>query len=174
VSSDGENRQSIARFNQGGNKIKKLKFSIKHKDKSIVELVSKTDHKTLAVWAIDCVERVLTYFEEKYPEDHRPRQAIEALQTWINTGVFKMAVIRNAALTSHAAAREVGEDNAARSAARAAGQAVATAHVPTHSIGAANYALQAIHRATSSSNADAAVAKERHWQYQHLLELGEA
>ena len=51
--------------------------------------------------------------------------------------------------------------------------AVATAHVPTHSIGAAIYALQAIHRATDSSDADAAVARERDWQYQHLLELGE-
>ena len=140
----------------------------------MVDLMRKTDHKTLAVWAIDCVERVLPHFEEKYPEDHRPRNAIEALHAWIDTGVFKMADIRKASLASHAAAREVGEDNAARSAARAAGQAVATAHVPTHSIGAANYALQAIHRATSSSDADAAVAKERHWQYQHLLELGES
>ena len=69
-----------------------------------------------------------------------------------------MAVIRNASLTAHAAAR-------------AAGQAVATAHVPTHSIGAANYALQAIHRATLTSDANADVAKERDWQYRHLLEL---
>ena len=133
----------------------------------------KTDHKTLAVWAIDCAERVLPYFEEKYPEDHRPRNAIETLQTWIHTGVFKIAVIRKASLDAHAAAREVAEDNAARSAARAAGQAVATAHVPTHSIGAAIYALQAIHRATDSCDDDAAVAKERDWQYQHLLELTE-
>jgi hypothetical protein len=147
----------------------KSKFSITHKEASTVELMRKTDHKTLAIWAIDCVERVMPYFEEKYPEDHRPRNAIEALQAWINTGVFKMADIRKAALTSHAAAREVGEDNAARSAARAAGQAVATAHVPAHSIGAAHYALQAIHRATNSSDADAAVAKERDWQLQHLL-----
>ena len=131
----------------------------------------KTDHETLAVWAMDCAERVLPYFEEKYPGDHRPRNAIETLQAWINTGVFKMAVIRKASLTAHTAAREVGEDNPARSAARSAGQAVATAHVPTHSIGAANYALQAIHRATSSSDADAAVAKERAWQYQRLLKL---
>jgi len=151
--------------------MKESKFSVTSKDESIVKLVIKTDHKTLAVWAIDCVEHVLPYFEEMYPEDHRPRQAIEALQTWISTGVFKMAVIRKAALASHAAAREVGEDNAARSAARAAGQAVATAHVPTHSIGAANYALQAIHRATNSSDADAVMDKERDWQYQHLFEL---
>ena len=152
--------------------MRKSKFSIAHKDEAIVELVGKTDHKTLAAWAIDCVERVMPYFEEKYPEDHRPRNAIEVLQKWIQTGVFKMADIRKASLASHAAAREVGEDNAARSAARAAGQAVATAHVPTHSIGAANYALQSIHRATNSSDADAAITKEREWQYQHLLDLG--
>ena len=82
-----------------------------------------------------------------------------------------MAVIRKASLTSHAAAREVGEDNAARSVARAAGQAVATAHAPMHSLGAANYSLQAIHRATNPSDADAAVTKEREWQIQHLLNL---
>jgi len=151
--------------------MKKPKFSVTHKDESIVELVRKTDHKTLAVWAIDCVERVLPYFEDKYPEDNRPRKAIEALRKWISTGIFKMADVRKAALDAHAAAREVGEDNAARSAARAAGQAVATAHVPTHSIGAANYALQAIYRAANSSDADAATVKERNWQYQHLLEF---
>lgn len=133
--------------------------------------MKKSDHKTVAVWAIDCAERVLPYFEEKYPGDHRPRKAIETLKTWITTGVFKMAVIRKASLDSHAAAREVGRDNAARSAARAAGQAVATAHVPTHSIGSAIYALQAIYRATNSSDSHAAVAKERDWQYQHLLRL---
>ena len=105
----------------------KTKFSVTHKDKAIVELMKKAYQKTLAIWAIDCVERVMPYFEEKYPEDQRPRKAIEVLQAWINTGVFKMAYIRKAALSSHTAAREVGEDNKARSTARAAGQAVATA-----------------------------------------------
>ena len=125
----------------------------------------------LAVWAIDCAERVLPYFEEKYPEDHRPRKAVETLQMWINTGVFNMAVIRRASLDAHAAAREVGEDNAARSAARAAGQAVATAHVPTHSMGSAIYALQAIYKATGPHNVDSVIAEEQERQYQHLLAL---
>ncbi len=151
--------------------MKKSRFSLTYKIESTLELVRKTDHKTLAVWAIDCVERVLPYFEEKYPKDHRPRKAIEALRKWIHTGIFRMADIRKAALDAHAAAREVGEDTAARSAARAAGQAVATAHVPRHSYGAAVYAQQAIYRATNSSDADAAIAKERDWQYQHLLDL---
>src|SRR5262249_2962335 len=101
----------------------------------------------------------------------RPRQAIETLHRWIDTGVFQMAVIRKASLNAHAAARDVGEDNAARSAAHAAGQAVATAHVPLHALGAANYALQAINRVTSPLAADAALARERDWQLQHLQDL---
>jgi hypothetical protein len=152
-------------------KMAKSKFALTQIDPATAELTKKTDHMTLAVWAIDCAERVMPYFEEKFPEDKRPRIALETLQTWIDTGVFKMAVIRKASLDSHAAAREVGEDNPARSAARAAGQAVATAHVRTHCMGAAIYALQAIHRATSVEDVDAAIAKEREWQYQRLLEL---
>jgi hypothetical protein len=144
------------------------KFSITRKDEEMVELVSKTDHKTVALWAIDCAERVMPYFEEKYPQDHRPRLALVTLKTWINTGVFTMAVIRKASLDAHSAARAVGEDSPARSAARAAGQAVATAHVKTHSYGSAMYAQQAIYRATNSMDA---VESERDWQYHHLLDL---
>jgi hypothetical protein len=151
----------------------KSKFSLARKDAEMEALMHKTEHKVLAVWAIDCAERVLPYFEEMYPEDSRPRNAIDTLKTWIETGIFKMSIIRGASLASHAAAREVGEDNAARSAARAAGQAVATAHVYTHSIGSAIYAQQARHRASSDSDADAAVTNECNWQYQHLFELGE-
>ena len=153
--------------------MKKPGFSITQKDDALLALIDETDHKTLAAWAIECVEHVLPYFEGRYPEDPRPRNAIETLQVWINTGVFKMAEIRGASLASHAAAREVGDDNPARSVARAAGQAVATAHVPTHSIGAANYALQAIYRAASPADAEAAVVDERKWQYQRLLVLKE-
>ena len=153
--------------------MKKSRFSLAKHKSHFLELVNKTDQKALAVWAIDCAERVLPYFEENFPADPRPRQAIETLQAWIRTGVFKMAIIRKASLSSHAAARDVGEDNGARSAARAAGQAVATAHVPSHAIGAAIYALQAIHRVTDAAEAEAAIAKERDWQFQHLLELGE-
>lgn len=146
---------------------------LQYKDTRITEPAGSADHKTLAIWAIDCARRVLPYFEERFPQDERPRKALETLQMWIDTGVFKMAVIRGAALKSHAAAREVGEDSAARSAARAAGQAVATAHVRTHSAGAAIYALQSVHRAAHPAEAEEAVTTERDWQYQHLLALME-
>jgi hypothetical protein len=138
----------------------------------IAELAKKTDHKTLATWALDCAERVLPFFESKYPEDGRPRVAIETGRDWVKTGVFRMAVIRKAALDSHSAAREVEDDDVARSAARAAGQAVAAAHVPTHALASAAYAATAFRDAANPANADAAAAKEREWQYQHLMKLG--
>jgi hypothetical protein len=155
------------------NKMKKSILAIKNpREGKIAELAKKTDNKTLATWALDCAERVLPYFESKYPEDDRPRAAVETGRAWVKTGVFKMAVIRKAALDSHSAARDVKDDDVARSAARAAGQAVATAHVPTHALAAAVYAATAIRDATRPANADAATTKEREWQYQHLIKLG--
>jgi len=153
--------------------MKKPKLAKTSMDESIEELASRTNHRKLAIWAADCAERALPYFEKRSPEDDCPRKAIEATRAWAQTGVFKMADVRKAALAAHAAAREVQEDDAARSAARAAGQALATAHVPRHAIAAAIYAATAVRDATNSSDADAATAKERNWQYQHLLELVE-
>jgi hypothetical protein len=149
------------------------KFSLVRHDDHMDALVADTNHTTLARWAKACAERVLPYFEAGYPQDARPRQALETLQAWIDTGVFSMKVIRKASLDSHAAAREVGADNPARSAARAAGQAVATAHVRTHAPGGAIYAQQAVHRAAIAAyqEAHAAVSVERDWQIQTLLDL---
>jgi hypothetical protein len=153
--------------------MRRPKLAVTNLDKPIAELVSKTTHKILAIWSADCAERVLPYFEEKYPEDTRPRKAIEACREWARTGVFRMADVRKTALAAHAAARDVKEDNAARSAARAAGQALATAHVPTHALAAAIYAATAVRDAINSTDADIATLKERGWQYQHLRSLTE-
>lgn len=151
--------------------MKKMRFSLANQDERLVRLLKKTDHKIAAVWSIACAERVLSYFEKLYPQDSRPRDAIDTCWAWIKTGVFKMTIIRAAALGSHAAARAVGADTPARSAARAAGHAVATAHVITHAIGAATYALQAIDRDLDIVDSELALAKEREWQYQYLVEL---
>jgi hypothetical protein len=128
------------------------------------------DHDALGLWAAECAEHVLPFFEEKYPEDPRPRDALRTLREWARTGEFSMTIIRGASLAAHAAAREVREEHsAARFAARAAGQAVATAHVPTHALGAALYAFKAI-AAADPADARAAIAQERDWQLQRLPE----
>ncbi len=128
---------------------------------------SKQDQRSLATWAADCAERVLPFFEKAYPKDDRPRKAIEACRTWVRTGVFKMADIRKASLEAHAAACEAKENNTACFAARAAGQAVATAHVPQHTFGAAYYALKAV-AAVDPANAEIKIAEERNWQSRRL------
>lgn len=128
---------------------------------------SRQDWRSLATGAADWAERVLPYFEEAYPKDDRPRKAIEACRTWARTGVFKMADIRGASLAAHASAREAKEDDVACFAARAAGQAVATAHVPQHAFGAAYYALKAV-AAADPANAVVRVAEERNWESRRL------
>lgn len=40
------------------------------------------EHKALALWTADCVEHVLRYFEDKYPDEKQPRLAIEAARAW--------------------------------------------------------------------------------------------
>ena len=120
---------------------------------------------TMATWAADCAERVLPFFEAACPEDDRPRSAIEACRGWVRTGVFRMAEIRGASLAAHAAARDAKKNDAACFAARAAGQAVATAHVPQHAYGAAYYALKAVAAANPAN-----VAREREWQAGRLPE----
>ncbi len=127
---------------------------------------TQTDHRDLAVWAADCAERVLPLFESEYPEDKRPRQAIETLRKWVRTSVFQMAEIRGTSLAAHAAARQTEPKSAACYTARSAGQAVATAHVPQHSFGAAYYALKAI-MATAPGNAETEVKAELEWQIGH-------
>ena len=117
----------------------------------------------MASWAADCAERVLPFFESVKPDDARPLQAIETCRTWARTGLFDMSVIRGSSLAAHAAAREVQENDAACFAARAAGQAVATAHVLQHSFGASYYALKAV-GAFDPLNAARNMVIEQNWQ----------
>jgi hypothetical protein len=127
-----------------------------------VKKYARDDQISMATWAADCAERVLPFFEEAYPEDGRPRNAIETCRRWASTGVFRMTEIRGASLAAHAAAREAKENDAACFAARAAGQAVATAHVPQHAYGAAYYALKAV----AAAGGDA--GGEWEWQSERL------
>jgi hypothetical protein len=133
------------------------------------ELLSQLDRKTLAFWAADCAERVLSCFEEKHPDDDRPRQAIESARAWAR-GEIKVGAARNAAVAAHAAARAT-ETPAACAAGRSAGQAAGTAHMAGHAIHAAEYAAKAAALAVGLDAAKAAATCEREWQYQRLLEM---
>ena len=126
------------------------------------------DHRSLVLWAADCAEHVLPYFEENYSEDDRPRKAIEAGHAWAR-GELSMSKARAAAFAAHAAARDA-DHAAARAAARAAGQAAATAHVAGHARHAAAYAVNAATAAAIPSDAGTAAVTERDWQRRRLPE----
>jgi hypothetical protein len=128
--------------------------------KPIAEVLSERDHRSVVLWATDCAERVLPYFEEKYPDDSRPRKAVEAGRAWVR-GEIAMSEARAAAFAAHAAAHTADQASA-----RAAARAAAPAHVAGHARHSATYAAV-------PTDADAATAKERDWQYRHLLDLGE-
>ncbi|MCX6100304.1 MAG: hypothetical protein NTV92_02555 [Candidatus Bipolaricaulota bacterium] len=123
------------------------------------------DHHLLAVWAADCAQHVLHFFERAQPSDDRPRRAIEQARAWAR-GEITMTEARTAAFAANAAAREVSD--AAREAAHAAGQAVAVAHVAAHELGAAAYAIRAARAAAREDEREEAGRLECQWQRAQL------
>ena len=100
-------------------------------------------HRLFGLMAAKEVERVLPIFEKECPDDDRPRRAMQAVMAWAQgQRELGMAEVRELSLAAHAAAREAKTDGA-KFAARAAGQAVASWHVPTHALGAFSYAARA-------------------------------
>lgn len=117
------------------------------------------EHRLLAAWAAGCAEHVLPLFEECSSDD-RPRRAIAVARAWAR-GEVSAGNAQKAAIAAHAAARDI-KHKSATAAARAAGHAVATAHMADHCLGAALYALKAV-EATP-----APVDVERAWQVEQL------
>jgi hypothetical protein len=123
------------------------------------------EHHLVAVWAADCAEHVLHYFEQARPGDERPRRAIELARAWAR-GEIRMTPARTAAGHANGAARDLS--GGAREAAHAAGQAGAVAHVAAHELGAAAYAIRAARAAAADVERDAAGRRECQWQRAQL------
>ncbi len=74
--------------------MKKLLFS---KESNCIQpfrkLIEQQKHRTLVAWALDCAPRVLRIFEKEYPEEKRPRQALETAAAWAR-GEVKVPVAK--------------------------------------------------------------------------------
>jgi hypothetical protein len=125
--------------------------------------LSDTDHQLLALWAAECAEHVLPYFEDQQPSDSRPRAAIAAARAWAR-GEMRMMDARACGGHAMGAARPL--HGSARYAALAAGQAACVGHVPEHDLGAAAYAIRAA-KAANPHDSSAGRA-ERDWQRSRL------
>lgn len=111
---------------------------------SLMRLIETQSKTTLANFSINYVEKfILPIYENAYPNDIRPKAALSAAKDWL-CGTIKLPEAKKLILECHAAARECDENPAAQAAARAVGQAAATIHAPTHSLGLAFYGAAAI------------------------------
>ena len=127
--------------------------------------LSDPDHRLLALWAAECAEHVLHFFEDVRPSDTRPRDAVEAARAWAR-GELTMMDARARGGHAMGAARPLR--GAARYAAYAAGQAACVGHVPEHDLGAAAYAIKAAQAAHPGD--PSAGRRERDWQRDRLPE----
>ncbi|MDD2217215.1 MAG: hypothetical protein PHX63_02135 [Eubacteriales bacterium] len=153
------------------------KFSLtKHDDEllDIIKLVKQysNEHKILALWAIDCLNRVLPLFEVKYPNETTLKTAIGTLQKWINDEI-KMWDARKYTYTVLALAKTIEkEDKPYSQIVRSTAHCLATCHVPTHSEGTAMYVVSAIKLINKGkSDVISLMEDERKWQINHLKEL---
>ncbi|MFY9801000.1 MAG: putative immunity protein [Methanoregula sp.] len=116
--------------------------------------LKKEQHYQLMKWACTCAEHVLYLFGEI--PDERLKNALHVAEEW-RSGNASVGDAMKASVVAHAAARE-SSNQTAIAVARSVGQAVATAHMADHSLGAAWYALKAVKNAGKSPDA------ERRWQ----------
>lgn len=111
---------------------------------SLMRLIETQSKATLVHWCLDYAWQVmLPIYEETFPEDVRPRAALSAARDWMDSRI-KLPEAKKIILDCHAAAREAEPHPAAQAAARACGQAAASIHAPTHSLGLAFYGAAAV------------------------------
>ena len=105
-------------------------------------LIGQANRRTLILWALELAEESARELAERYPEDHRPREAIAASRAWA-AGEIKMPIAKRAILNCHAMAKELA-DPADIARCHAVGQACGVVHTVGHALGYPMYELTAI------------------------------
>jgi len=108
----------------------------------LIKLIQLQKHRTMVMWALDCAKMPLKQFEEKYPQERRPRTCLEVSEEWAR-GKVKMPAAKKAILDAHAVAKEIN-DREYGALCHAIGHAGGTVHVETHALGLVFYELTAM------------------------------
>ncbi|MGN1044578.1 MAG: putative immunity protein [Candidatus Methanomethylophilaceae archaeon] len=109
------------------------------------DIVKVTDRRILILWALDLAEGSVGYMESIFPDDHRPRDALDAARDWA-FGRVKMGFARRRILECHAMAGEL-IDPCCIAECHAIGQACSVVHTVGHALGYPVYDLTAtVHR----------------------------
>ena len=105
-------------------------------------LIGQVNRRALILWGLELAEETAQKLEEKYPEDHRPREAVGASRAWA-AGEIKMPIAKRAILDCHAMAKEL-TNPADIARCHAVGQACGVVHTVGHALGYPMYDLTAI------------------------------
>ena len=100
------------------------------------------NHRTMVLWALDLAAESVARLEEKYPDETRPREALEAARAWA-AGKIKMRLAQRKILDCHAFAKEL-DSKVDIALCHAVGQACAVVHTAGHAMGYPMYELSAI------------------------------
>jgi len=145
----------------------------------LIRLIELQNHRTLVLWVFDCLgawfpsdssvpgTNILAAFEAKYPQETRPRRAVELGVAWAR-GTIKMQAAKKAILEAHAVAKEL-EDKEAIALVHAIGQGVSTVHVGTHALGLVVYELSALVYKLGLADCETAVRDKITYYHQRLL-----
>ena len=122
-------------------------------------LFREQNHQTMVLWALDLAAESVAKLEEKYPNETRPRESLEAAWAWA-AGDIKMRLAQRKILDCHAFAKEIDnkEDIAL---CHAIGQACAVVHTAGHAMGYPMYELSAIVYRLGIENCREAVERRR-------------
>ncbi len=135
------------------------------------------DKKTLSFFACDFAEHVLPIWYEYYPDDHRPREAIEAARKYV-AGKIEKATLDRAMLAAWSEAERAAWE-AVRAASTAAWEAVRAASTELAAAAGARTASRAAWAAydyaeAHGSDPEAARAAEKRWQVCRIVQVVEA
>ena len=108
----------------------------------LCQLMEQANRQVLVLWALELAEESARVLAEKYPEDFRPKEAVEAATSWAK-GQIKMPIAKHAILNCHTMAKEL-ENPADIARCHAVGQACSVVHTVGHALGYPMYDLTAI------------------------------
>lgn len=74
--------------------------------KDLIMLFDTQSHQSIVLWAFDFASESIVKLEEKYLEEKRPREALEAAKDWAS-GKIKMRLAQRKILDCHAFAKEI-------------------------------------------------------------------
>lgn len=132
-------------------------------------LFEEQNHRVMVLWAFDFADETIQKLQEKYPNENRPQQALEAAQDWA-AGKIKMRLAQQKILACHAFAKDIEckEDIAM---CHAIGQACAVVHTAGHAIGYPIYDLTSIIYKYGIESCSGEVEKKKTGVYQQTVLL---